>query len=295
MLSGCSGWRSLIWNLRGLFPVGVVLLFCHALTAEAQIGIVDKDAKVKPTITILGSYHMGSQGQNIVKPKVSDITSPERQKQIAELIEKLKKFKPTKIALEIDTEDEAKTQELYDKYLAGSYQLSKNETNQIGFRLAKELGHKKVYCVDWGIFPDDESYNYEKFAAKDAELDKFLKGVYRKLKEEIDREAEQLLKLPVVDQLILINQPARMDRDHARYFDFIRLNRGNEYAGANYFSWIYGRNLKIFANIIRITDSPRDRVLVVYGAGHGKLLNQFARESGFYNVESPLKYLVNKK
>ncbi|MGI9068450.1 MAG: DUF5694 domain-containing protein [Pyrinomonadaceae bacterium] len=45
---------------------------------------------------------------------------------------------------------------------------------------------------------------------------------------------------------------------------------------------------------IRATGSPNDRILVVYGIGHAKLLNQFARESGFYNVESPLKYLENK-
>ncbi len=275
--------------------VGVGLLFCQVLIVNAQIGIVDKDARTKPTITILGSYHLGSQGRNVVKPKVADITAPERQKQLAELIEKLKKFKPTKIVVEIDSEDDAKTQELYDKYLAGSYQLSKNETNQIGFRLAKELGHKKVYCVDWGVVPDDESYNYEKFAAKYAELDKFLKDVYRELREEVNAEAEKLLKLSVPDQYILINQPARIERDHTRYFDFVRLNLDKEYVGANYLSWWYGRNLKILANIIRITDSPNDRVLVIYGAGHAKLLNQFARESGFYNVESPLKYLENKK
>lgn len=289
------GWRARACSWRGLSLLGVGLLLCHAATVNAQIGIVDKDAKLKPTITILGSYHMGAQGQNTFKPKVADITSPERQKQLAVLLERLKKFKPTKIALEIDTEDEAKTQELYDKYLAGTYQLTKNETNQIGFRLAKELGHRKVYCVDWGIFPDDESYYYEKFAAKHADMDKFLKEVYRKSKAEIDAEAEKLLTLSVVDQFILLNQPARIERDHTRYFDYIRLNRGNEYAGANYLSWLYGRNLKILANIIRITDSPNDRILVVYGSGHAKLLNQFARESGFYHVESPLKYLENKR
>lgn len=141
--------RKYFMQLREKFClVGVGLLFCQVLIVNAQIGIVDKDAKTKPTITIFGSYHLGNQGQNVVKSKVADITAPERQKQIVELIEKLKKFKPTKIVIEIDSEDDAKTQELYDKYLTGSYQLSKNETNQIGFRLAKELGHKKVYCVD---------------------------------------------------------------------------------------------------------------------------------------------------
>jgi hypothetical protein len=51
----------------------------------------------------------------------------------------------------------------------------------------------------------------------------------------------------------------------------------------------------ILTNIIRLTDSPSDRILVVYGAGHNKLLNQLAKESDFYTVESPLKYLKSKK
>lgn len=271
-----------------------VIFLCQVLIVNAQIGIVDKDAGTKPALVVLGTYHMGTPGNNVVNGKVDDVTSPERQKQLVELVEHLKKFKPTKIAVECDIEDDAKTQETYNNYLAGKYRLSKNETNQIGFRLAKDLNHKKVYCVDWGIFPDDPLYNYEKYASKDAELDGFRKALYKNLKEEIDAEHEKLFTLSITDQLILLNQPERMETDHQRYFDIMRIGRGNEYAGANYLSWWYGRNLKILVNIIRITDSPNDRILVIYGAGHAKLLNQLTKESDFYNVESPLKYLQKK-
>jgi hypothetical protein len=53
--------------------------------------------------------------------------------------------------------------------------------------------------------------------------------------------------------------------------------------------------MKILVNLIRITDSMDDRILAVYGNGHNKLLNQFAKESGFYTVETPLKYLKSRK
>ncbi len=281
--------------IEKIFLLVFCFLFLSTFAVKAQIGIVDRDAKTKPTLVVLGTYHMGTPGNNVINGKVDDISTPERQKQIVELVEKLKKFKPTKIAVECDVEDDAKTQEFYDKYLSGKYELTKNETNQIGFRLAKDLDHKKVYCVDWGIFPDDPLYNYEKYAAKDAELDKFLKDVYRKLKEKSDAESERLFKLSVADQFILINQPDRIEKDHQGYFDLMRIGRRAEYVGANYLSWWYGRNMKILTNIIRITDSPNDRILVVYGVGHAKLLNQFAKESDFYTVESPLKYLKTKK
>ena len=279
---------------RNSFLFGLCFLFLSTFVVKAQLGIVDSDARIKPTLVVLGTYHMGTAGNNVVNGKVDDVTSPERQKQMVQLVEKLKTFKPTKIVVECDLEDDVKTKEIYDRYLSGSYQLSKNETNQIGFRLAKELGHKKLYCVDWSDFWDDPSINYEKYASKDAELDSFRKGVYRNLKKEVDAEHEKLFTLPVIDQLVLLNQPGRMEKDHKVYFELLRIGRGNEYIGANYVSWWYRRNLTILDNIIRITDSATDRILVIYGAGHLKLLTQFAKESGFYNVESPLKYLKIK-
>ena len=269
--------------------------FLSTFVVKAQIGIVDRDARIKPTLVILGTYHMGTPGNNVVNPEVADVSTPERQKQIVELVEKLKKFKPTKIVVECDLEDDAKTQEIYNKYLSGSYQLSKNETDQIGFRLAKESGHKKVYCVDWSDFWDDPSINYMKFAAKDAELDDFLKGVNQNSKKEIEADFEKLYPLSITDQLIFLNQSDQIEKRHKVYFDIMRIGRGKEYAGAGYLAWWYRRNMVILTNIIRITDSMNDRVLVVYGDGHNKLLNQLARESDFYNVESPLKYLKSKK
>ncbi len=268
--------------------------FLSTFAVNAQIGIVDQNAKTKPTLVVLGTYHMGTPGNNVVNPKVADITIPERQKQIVELVEKLKKFKPTKIVVECDLEDDAKTQEIYNQYLSGSYQLTKNETNQIGFRLAKVSGHKKVYCVDWSDFWDDPAINYIKYASQDAELDGFLKGLNQKLRQEIDTEFEKLYTLPITDQLILLNQPDRIEKSHKVYYDIMRIGRGKEYAGAGYLSWWYRRNMVILTNIIRLTDSPKERILVIYGYGHLKLLTQFAKESGFYTVENPLKYLESK-
>ena len=289
-------WRNIFMKLRGFFFLFGFCLLLSTFTVKAQIGIVNQDAKTKPTLVILGTYHMGTPGNNVVNPKVADISTPERQKQMVELVENLKKFKPTKIVVECDhPEADAKTQETYNQYLSGNYKLSKNETDQIGFRTAKESGLKKVYCVDWSDFWDDPSINYMKYAAEDAELDGFLKGVNQKLKQETDAEAAKILPLPITDQLIFINQPERMEKDHKVYFDLMRIGRGQEYAGAGYLSWWYRRNMVILTNIIRLTDSTDDRILVVYGAGHNKLLNQLAKESDFYTVESPLKYLKSKK
>jgi hypothetical protein len=99
-------------KLRDFFLFGVCFLFLATFTVKAQIGIVDRDAKVKPALVILGTYHMGNPGNNVVNPEVAGVSTSERQKQMVELVGKLKNFNPTKIAVEWDIEDDAKTQAL---------------------------------------------------------------------------------------------------------------------------------------------------------------------------------------
>ncbi len=282
-------------QLRRIFALLLLcLLFVNSI--KAQIGIVDREAKTKPGLMVLGSYHFANPGRDIVKSKVTDVSTPERQKQLEELIEKLKKFKPTKIVLECAVEKNAQFQENFSKYVAGNYQLSINEREQIGFKLAKAAGLKQIYCVDWDDdAPGNQSdYNYVEFAAKDKESDAFLKKIFEKLQSEGEKRDEKFLNLSIVEQFIYLHDPLEIEKSHAVYYDIARLGRGKEYTGANWVSYWYGRNLKILSNIIRITDSPEEKILAVYGFGHLKLLNQFAAESGFYNVESPLKYLKSK-
>jgi len=279
-------------QLKVTFSFLSVLLF-SIFVANAQTGIVSVAAKQKPAIVILGSYHFTNPGLDIAKSQTVDISTPERQKQIAQLIERLKKFKPTKIAIEVNSAQEEPTQDIYQKYLKGNYQISKNEAEQIGFVLAKALGHEKIYCVDWNGYPvgDLANYDYQAFAESDAELKVFLKGYRADLQARVRQIDEKILNLPVVEQFVYLNQPSQIDASHARYFNYLRIGRNSEYVGANYLSHWYGRNMKIFANLIRIADSPNDRILVIYGSGHAKLLSQFAVESGYFRLESALQYL----
>lgn len=273
------------------------LLICVLLfvpnSINAQIGIVNKDAEAKPELMILGSYHFANPGRDVVKTKVTDVSTPDRQKQILDMIQRLEKYKPTKIVIECNLEDQDKFQEKFAKYIKGEYQISINEREQLGFRLAKNLADKKIYCVDTGSgSPGNSSdYNYVEFAAKYKDMDDLLKETWRKFQDEGNRRDELFRKLSITKQFIYLNEPLQIENDHSNYFYLTRLGKGNEYIGANWLASWYGRNLKILSNIIRITDSPNDRILAIYGAGHLKLLNQLATESRFYYVESPLKYL----
>ena len=56
----------------------------------------------KPTIMILGSTHLANDGLDVYNTKMDDVRAPKRQREIEQLVEQLKEFKPTKIALERD-------------------------------------------------------------------------------------------------------------------------------------------------------------------------------------------------
>lgn len=258
---------------------------------QAQFGDVQQDADRKPALMILGTYHMAPTSSNVINVDVDDVTAPVRQQQLRELVTRLRDFRPAKIALECDFQDQAAYLERYRAFLAGNHELRRSEIEQIGFRLAKAMGHDAVYCIDWGVFPDDPLYNYETYAREHPELDEYLSGLYADNQAKAEHSAREIASRSIVENLIAFNQAERAEKEHRRYFQFLRIGRGDEYVGANYVSWWYGRNLKIFANIVRLTRSPDDRILVVYGAGHNKLLNQFSSESGFFTVQSPLKYL----
>ena len=51
-------------------------------------------------IMLLGTCHMNNPGQDAINPKTDDVLGQGRQREIAELIDKLVRFNPTKIAVE---------------------------------------------------------------------------------------------------------------------------------------------------------------------------------------------------
>ena len=69
------------------------------------------------TIMILGSYHMDNPGADAVNFEADDVLTAKRQRELQQLIERLARFKPTKIAVEADTSLDAEVNAEYHLYV----------------------------------------------------------------------------------------------------------------------------------------------------------------------------------
>jgi len=219
-------------------------------------------------VLVLGTYHMSNPGRDIFNTNADDVLAPKRQAEIAELVAVLKKFNPTKIAVEADLGDD-RIPKRYTDYTGGKHELSRNEVEQIGFRLAKGLGHKTVYPVDAdGEFPWQRVVDYGKASGRSKELDAMMKETGDRVK----AQNQYLASHTILETLLFMNSDQHVADDYAFYARAIHFGEPGDWAGADLVSDWFRRNMRIFSNMLQLVDSPNERILVIFGSGHLSML-----------------------
>ncbi len=245
-------------------------------------------------IAFLGSYHMSNPGADRFNLEADDVYSPRRQAEIKELVQLLKAFQPTKIAVEALSSDSS-IQSRYIMYLGGEISLSRKEREQIGFRLAKAQGHSTIYPIDVRLNLDSKAVE------KLVQADPMRFGVYLGQLEDKGNKAMEMmarwLKNGTVREMMLkMNEPEMLKMAHEIYFaSFVPIVKAEDYAGPDMVTLWYQRNLSIFSNLHQMDLQPDDRILVIYGQGHIPLLRQFAEDSPYFDPIDILPFLKPEK
>ncbi|GJG89757.1 hypothetical protein tb265_49380 [Gemmatimonadetes bacterium T265] len=255
---------------RAILRLGLALVTAASSTLAAQ-------AQPRPELLIVGSYHMANRNHDVYNMRADDVSSPDRQRQVAQVIEVLKKFRPTKIAIEADIDDGARVDREYAEYRAGTYTLSRDETNQLGYRLARELGHPRVYPVNaWAgnDFPLSAVGDYAKARGQDARF-RAIVGEWGAATQELD---DYLKAHSVLETLEHANSDAFVAENMGPYFEVARLGEPGDYAGPDLLGNYYLRNIRIYRNIVGLIASRGERILVVYGYGHLGWLREIAHQ-----------------
>ena len=240
----------------------------------------------------IGSYHMGNPACDVHNTKADDVLSEKRQREIAEVIRLIERYRPTKVMVEAGTERQDEINSKFAASCKGSRPFTNNEREQLGFRIACNIGLKTVYAVD----------HDELVPIKDADTINYLKAVERYQQQKqydenlafgkawSDKAQEVLNRGTVLDMLKHLNSDTWLRGNANSYYRIGLLGTPADPVGANWVQHWFGRNLAIFNTIARNTEKG-DRVLVIFGAGHGNYLRQMSNDSGIYRVHKPMSWL----
>jgi hypothetical protein len=229
---------------------------------------------VKPTeVMLVGTFHFANPGLDFIKSDVPDVLTEGRQKEIAEVVSRLRKFRPTKIAVEWPAERNEELNRRYAAYLTGEHQSERGETYQLGFRLAKLQQLPAVHAID--VKGDMDIAAVMAYAQKSDPA--FMRAFQTMMREVVGPMMKMQKEAPIGETLRSMNDPALLLRANAMYVEMIRVGDSANPVGADQVGIWYVRNIKIFANLARIAE-PGDRIVVLYGQGHVPLLQQLVQE-----------------
>jgi hypothetical protein len=93
---------------------------------------------------------------------------------------------------------------------------------------------------------------------------------------------EYLASHSILQTLLYMNADDRVAEDVALYYRQAHFGEPGDWAGADLVSDWFRRNMRIYSNVVQLADSPNERVLVIFGAGHlGWLQHNFASNPSF--------------
>lgn len=271
--------------MRVVAWVCVLATLLTGTRAQAQDAIVD--------VMVLGTYHMGNPGLDLVNAQVDDVTRPQRQREIQAVVDALARWRPTKVLIEWQMPAPF-TVPQYRTFMPAQLATDRNEIVQIGFRLARQLGHADVYGFDEQsgegepeYFQFDRVQAFAEAHGRSALIEDTLAYFRRGA-----AEMEALQRDHSVAQLLLRNNdPDRERAEHARgYYFVLPLGDTDNQAGAEFNAYWYMRNAKMFGKIALIAE-PGDRVLVLVGSGHRYWLTHFAGLVPGFRAVDPRPYL----
>jgi hypothetical protein len=243
---------------------------------------------------VLGTFHMANPGRDEVNVQVDDVTSPRRQRELAALTGRLARFRPTRILVEREAAGPSFAVDAYASFTPALLATDRNEIVQVGFRLARELGHATVHGFDEQPGPGEPNYfpigPVQAYAEAHGRAD-WYRALIAQIQAIVAEFERAQPKHTLSELLAMQNDPAEIARLHrAGYYELLKLGDGELQPGADLNAMWYLRNAKMFSKLTLIA-RPGDRVLVLVGAGHAYWLRHFVETTPGFRLADPRPYL----
>ena len=262
-----------------------------ALTSMQPVLAAPNCGEGQRQLMILGVYHMANPGMDAINVEADDVLSARRQGELEDLVERLARFAPDRIMVEAPWGSDS-VQANYGAFLEDDYELTRNEIDQIGYRLARRLDHATVHPVDYPMFQDYTAYEF--YTARHPEAREAGDAFRADWQALADADAERLRGNTIAAYLRYLNDP-----DHwsfgldSRYVlaTSIGFAEHDQYAGADILTSWYRRNLRMLANVHRSLRDGDQRALLIVGSGHNRILRELVDVSPVLCRVDPRPYL----
>lgn len=251
----------------------------------------------KKEVLLIGTFHFNNPGADVAQVKTFDVMSPQSQKELELLTDKIKQFHPDKVFVEWDYDQQLSLDSLYTLYRQGKYFdyveqkypkrnfYTQNEIFQLAFKAASKSNLTRVYAIDYGNanFPYD-SMMQSAVKGKQFDLKKRIEDLIKsyEMTENADRQ-----KLTLTQLLLKHNEKDYRKWDLGAYISlFNQAGDKDNFVGAYLVSEWYRRNLYMYSLVQKITESKDKKVMVLLGASHVALFKEFiSLDENFKSIE----------
>jgi hypothetical protein len=253
----------------------------------------------KTDIMIVGSDHLAQ----IYKKEFpnTDVFRPKAQKDVSDVAHSIAAYKPDMVCVEVLPKYQEEIDSLYQLYIQNkliveSLADGRSEVYQLAFRVAKEMGLKKIYCVNapGGTSQSilDNGDNIEIYKKEGLELRAFAVQKLTQL---------QNGTIGFKDYLYFVNRPEIAQKiHHLRYVTPSKVTNGKfknpdamidtafinpRFIGAELTSTFKNRDYKIYSNLVtRQMEMQVNRVLLIIGVAHIQSLKSILRDDDDFRI-----------
>lgn len=261
-------------------------------------------------VMLLGTYHMDNPGLDEVNVNADDVLSDNRQAELRKLVKDLAEWQPHRVAVERPYNRDDEVNNRYKEYQSGEREYDREETFpaphqrrndsnsecrsevvQVGFRLADRLNHDYISVVD--EHPNESRYDPDPFEDRDIDSTRKTSVTVmdqKKTKAEVD---EKLEALTIPEYLAWVNGEGNLRNNHDIMFDRGIRAVDESFGSPIALAYWYERNIRIVHHLWRTMNADDDRILLLIGSGHIRVLRHLLEESPMFCPVSPLPHLPN--
>ena len=280
------------------------IIIAILLAFQSSFGLAQQNEKVE--IMLVGFAHL-SQMQN--GTEAASMFNPKKQQELEKITAKIAQFQPDAIMVELTPQEQQWADSLYklyqnDKLDLKMFEYGAGETYQVGFRLANKLNLDHVYGID---FNSSTSQNL----LKEGDHFEYFQEQLKKLQQTSRPLGKQVMEnsLSLYDFTKKINEPEMLDLSYRAVFNFPAYVQNGDfdkdginyrelnseekrYAGAEYISLFFDRNIKIYSNILNTQlQTGSKRIYVMMGQAHIGILKDLLEDNPNYEIVDALAYL----